>query len=256
MGQVYPFWDPNGKRSIYNLVTEERYCDKPNLSTLSKTLEAMKIHASTNGVSTIAIPKLGCGLDQMNWQEVVKLLRDIFAYADVQVVVYTLEENGVHALSAEEDAEFHADDEIERYSEEFLLENRELETDSTKDSKSRQPTCDEEFPILREKAHNNRLLYHYLQYQPKKLINYVKEFNFQYSDITDEEMILLIDMLVDAQDVYSQHEFDVGKTCQKFDVTLKTNVELKRQRPGKVPLNLKKKLEKTTHTTEGRIYHS
>ena len=85
MGQVYPFWDSTGKRYIYNLVTKERYCDKPNLSTLSKTLEAMKTHASNsyasnawNGLSTIAIPKLGCGLDQMNWQQVVKLLRDIF----------------------------------------------------------------------------------------------------------------------------------------------------------------------------------
>ena len=87
-------------------------------------------------VSTIAIPKLGCGLDQMNWQDVVKLLQDFFAYADIQIVVYTLEENGVHALSAEGDAEFYAEDEIERYSEEFLLENRELETDFTKDSKS------------------------------------------------------------------------------------------------------------------------
>ena len=64
----------------------------------------MKIHANINGVSTIAIPKLGCGLDQLNWQEGVKLLRDIFAYADVQPVVNTLEENGVHALSAEGDA--------------------------------------------------------------------------------------------------------------------------------------------------------
>ena len=49
----------------------------------------MKILASSNGVSTIAIPKLGCGLKQMKWQEVVKLLRDIFAYADVQIVMYT-----------------------------------------------------------------------------------------------------------------------------------------------------------------------
>ena len=138
----------------------------------------MKIHASTNGVSTIAIPKLGCGLDQMNWQEIVKLLRDIFAYADVQIVVYTLDENGVHALSAEGDADFYADDEIERYSEEFLLENRELETNFTKDSKSCQPTCDEQFPVLREKDHNNRLIDHYLQYQPRELIFYVKEFDF------------------------------------------------------------------------------
>ena len=76
----------------------------------------------------------------MNWQEVVKLFRDIFAYADVQIVVYTLEENGVHALCVEGDAEFYADDEKERYSEDFLLENRELETDFTKDSKSCQPS--------------------------------------------------------------------------------------------------------------------
>ena len=124
VGQVFPFWDSTGRRYIYNLVTKERFCDKPNPSTLSQTLEAMKSHASMNGFSTIAIPKLGCGRDQMNWQEVVKLLRDIFAYANVQLVVYTLEENGVHALSAEGDAEFYADDEIERYSEDFLLENR------------------------------------------------------------------------------------------------------------------------------------
>ena len=57
-------------------------------------------------------------------------------------------------------------------------------------------------------------------------------------------MILLIDMLVDARDVSSQHEFDVAKTRQNFHVTLKPNVELKRQRPSKVPLHLKEKLEK------------
>ena len=80
----------------------------------------------------------------------MKLLRDIFAYADVQPVVYTIEENGVYALSAGGDAEFYADDEIERYSEEILLENRELETDFTKAFKSCQPTCcDEQFPVLR-----------------------------------------------------------------------------------------------------------
>ena len=120
MGQFYPFWDSTGKRYICNLVTKEKFYDKPNPSTLSKTI-CKKIHASINGVSTIAIPKLGCGLDQMNWQEVVKLFRDIFAYADVEIVVYTLEENGVYALSAEGDADFNADDEIGRYSEDFLL---------------------------------------------------------------------------------------------------------------------------------------
>ena len=190
MVQVFPFWDSTGRRYIYNLVTKEKFCDKPNLSTLSKTLEEMKSHAKMNGVSTITKPKLVCGLDQMNSQENVKLLRDFFAYADLQLVVYTLDENGVHALSAEGDAEFYADDEIEQYSEELLLENRELETDFTRYSKSCQPTCDEQFLVVREKDHNNRIIDHYLQYQPKELINYVKYFNFQYTDITDEEKTL------------------------------------------------------------------
>ena len=89
MGQVYPFCDSTGKRYIYNPVTKERFCDKPNLSTLSKTLEAVYNHASTKGVSAFGTPKLGCGLDQMTWQEVVKLLRDIFAYSEVQIVIYS-----------------------------------------------------------------------------------------------------------------------------------------------------------------------
>ena len=158
--------------------------------------------------------------------------------------MYTLEENGVHALSAESDAEFYADDEIERYSEEFLLENRPLQTDFTKDSKSCQPTCGGQLPVLSEKNHNNRLIDHYLQNQPKELINYVREFHFQFSDITDKEMILLVDRLLNARDVYFPHKFNVGKTRQNFHVTLKPNVELKQQRTIKVPLHLREKLEK------------
>ena len=81
----------------------------------------MKSRARLYGISTIAVSKIGCGLDQMNWQEVVKLLRDIFAYSSVQIVVYTLEENGVHVLSTDGDPDFYAEDEFERYSEEFYL---------------------------------------------------------------------------------------------------------------------------------------
>ena len=203
----------------------------------------MKSHARLHGISTIAIPKIGCGLNQMNWQEVVKLLTDFFAYSNNRIVVYTLEENEVHALSSEGDPDFYAEDEIERYSEEFYLNDKDLETDFTRDAKSCQPTCDEQFPTFREKDYNNQLIEHYLQNQPKEFVQYVKEYDFQFSDITDEKMTLLVDMLIDSRDVYSQHKFDVGKTCQKFHVPLKPNVELKRQRPSKVPLHSKEKLE-------------
>ena len=72
----------------------------------------------------------------MNWQEVAKLLRDICDYSNIRVVFYTLEENGVHALSPETEPDFYAEDEIERYSEEFHLNEKDLETDFTRDVKS------------------------------------------------------------------------------------------------------------------------
>ena len=102
-GKTFPFWDRVGNRYIYNLVTKTRLSEKPNLPTLFLTLEEMKSHARLYGISTIAIPEIVCGLDQMNWQEVVKLIRDIFAYSNIRIVVYTLEENGVHALSSKGD---------------------------------------------------------------------------------------------------------------------------------------------------------
>ena len=112
-GQAFPIWDQTGNRYIYNLVTKIKYFEKPNLPTLSLTLEEMKSHARLYVISTIAIPKIGCGLDQMNWQEVVKLLRNIFAYSNIRVV-YTLEGNREYALSSEGDPDFYAEDEIER----------------------------------------------------------------------------------------------------------------------------------------------
>ena len=57
-------------------------------------------------------------------------------------------------------------------------------------------------------------------------------------------MNLVIDMPIDSKDMCSLHNFDVGKSRQKFHVTLKPNVDLKPQRASKGRLHLKDKLEK------------
>ena len=183
--QVFPFWDSSSRRFIYNLVTKEKCSDKPDLQTLATTLQNMQAHAKMHGISSFAIPKIECGLDQMNWQDVVKLLRNIFANSDIQIVVYSWDEHAIHSMSAEGDPEFYAEDEIDQYSEKIHLNERELETDITSDAKSCQPDCDEQFPVLRSIEQNEALTEHYLQYQPQELIDYVKQFDFQFSDITD-----------------------------------------------------------------------
>ena len=95
------------------------------------------------------------------------------------------------------------------------------------DAKSCQSTCDEQFFMFRERNNNNHLIEQYLEHQPKELVQYVKQFDFQFSHISDEEMILLIEMLIDSRDVYLQHKFDVFQTRQEFHLKLKPNVELK-----------------------------
>ena len=141
-------------------------------------------------------------------------------------MVYSLDELAVHAMSAERDPEFYAEDEIHRYSEGFHLKIGEMESDFTSDAKNCQPVC--EFPILRPKEQNESPIEYYFQYQLKQLVEYIKQFHFQHSDITDIDMTLLIDMLMDWKDVNSLHKFDVGNSRRKINVTLKPNVELKR----------------------------
>ena len=104
-----------------------------------------------------------------------------------------------------------------------------------------------------DKAYNILIFQHYLQYQQEELAQYGKEIDFQFSNVTDEELTLHIDMRIDSWCAYSQHQFDVGKTRQNFHASLKPNVELKQQRPIELPLLLKK-IGETASSCHGREY--
>ena len=50
-------------------------------------------------------------------------------------------------------------------------------------------------------------------------------------------------IFVGNNDVFSKFTHDVGKITQEFHVQLKKNAELRKQRPTKVPLHYKHRLE-------------
>ena len=97
----------------------------------------------------------------------------------------------------------------------------------------------EQFPILRPKQLNDDSIDYYLQYQSKDIKNIMKQFDFRYTDLEDEELVTLIDMIIESRDVYSQHKNDIGQTRQKFNVTLKPNSVLRKQRSSMCPFILK-----------------
>ena len=81
------------ERYIYNLVTKEKYFEKPTMTTLRNSLTEMQKHMQKKGVEGVAMPRIGCGLDLLQWRQVKQLLEEVFKNSESNIVVYTREED-------------------------------------------------------------------------------------------------------------------------------------------------------------------
>lgn len=73
--------------NVLNLVTKRRYYQKPTLESLREALEDMRKLVDEEGIKKIAMPKIGCGLDRLNWEDVSPMIQEIFDDADVEIMV-------------------------------------------------------------------------------------------------------------------------------------------------------------------------
>ena len=168
-------------------------------------------HAQLNNISAISVAKIEDGLDNISWKEALDIIRNTFDYGHIKVEIVSQNEANLQFVNASIRKEEVEEGDIDFYMEQFANGTEELETDFAKDAKCCQPPCTEQFVELRTKEDNDALIDYYFQYQPEEIKEYVKKFDFGYTDLQDEELVVLIDMLIDAADVYSQHKFDVGK---------------------------------------------
>lgn len=72
---------------VFNLVTKARSCDKPLIGDFLKALWMMKRIAVDAGVSYIAMPRIGCGLDGLPWLAVRESIKRTFSDTDVEILV-------------------------------------------------------------------------------------------------------------------------------------------------------------------------
>ena len=80
-------------RFVYNLVTKLNCNDKPTYNDLKRSLEAMRSHCYSHDVVNLAMPRIGCGLDLLEWTEVRKILQVVFNSPESsveEIQVYTL----------------------------------------------------------------------------------------------------------------------------------------------------------------------
>ena len=66
---------------------------------------------------------------------------------------------------------------------------------------------------------------------------FIKKFNFEYSDLTDTEYVNLCNILINNRNCYAKHRNDVGKISTPFRIRIKENCKLQSQRPTKVPIH-------------------
>jgi len=86
-------WDGKGdclftpvtKWGVLNLVTKEKFWHKPTLLTIRQSLNSLKEHLMD--VDKIAMPKIGCGLDKLKWNDVEQIIKEVFADTDVEILV-------------------------------------------------------------------------------------------------------------------------------------------------------------------------
>ena len=72
---------------VLNLVTKERYYQKTTYESMKQALEMMKVVCLGNGIDKIAMPKIGCGLDRLEWSKVSEIIKEVFKDTDVEILV-------------------------------------------------------------------------------------------------------------------------------------------------------------------------
>ena len=73
--------------NVLNLITKRKYWNKPTLNSLREALEDMKLVVKEQSIHKIAMPKIGCGLDRLNWDDVSPMIQDVFKDTDVEIMV-------------------------------------------------------------------------------------------------------------------------------------------------------------------------
>lgn len=75
---------------VFNLITKEKYWHKPTYEDLEKSLRAMASECWLLKVKILAMPRIACGLDKLNWKTVKNMLEYIFKELDITIYVYVL----------------------------------------------------------------------------------------------------------------------------------------------------------------------
>lgn len=89
-----PYWTKHGycldimkHVPVLNLVTKEHYFNKPTYRTLTEALLDMKFIVIKKNIKYLAMPKIGTGLDRLQWDNVYKIIKEVFEDIEIDIKI-------------------------------------------------------------------------------------------------------------------------------------------------------------------------
>ena len=77
-------------RNVFNLITKELYFHKPTYDNLRIALTNLRLLCEQLDVTKLAMPKIGCGLDKLQWIMVENIIKSVFLHSKIEISIYYL----------------------------------------------------------------------------------------------------------------------------------------------------------------------
>ena len=71
---------------VATLITKEKYWKKPDYDTLRLALIALKKETIEKRIEMLVMPRIGCGLDRLDWGKVKDVLWDTFKDMNICII--------------------------------------------------------------------------------------------------------------------------------------------------------------------------
>lgn len=72
---------------VFNLITKNKYWNKPTYESIEICIEDMAEKCRQGNIKYLALPKIGCGLDRLQWGKVREIIKDKFKDLDIEIEV-------------------------------------------------------------------------------------------------------------------------------------------------------------------------
>lgn len=72
---------------VFNLITKKTFNFKPTYSSIYECIKQMKDICKRENVSHLAMPKIGCGKDRLEWKEISFMLKEEFKDLDIEILI-------------------------------------------------------------------------------------------------------------------------------------------------------------------------